>query len=71
MPLNLADINTDYIIQKYAAMKTNAIIWKLLVFLKEQRYGFCRFFSALILYESGESKIGINQDFAKMIIVQV
>ena len=72
MPLNLADINTDYIIQKICGNENERhhleTLW---FFLKEQRYGFCRFFFGSYIVRIQESKIGINQDFAKMIIVQV
>lgn len=31
MPLNLAEINQQYMIQKYAVMRNSVIIWKPLV----------------------------------------
>ena len=52
MPLNLADINTDYIIQKICGNENERHHLETLGFLE----GFCRFFSALILYESRKAR---------------
>ena len=51
MPLNLADINTDYIIKKICGNEGDRHYLETLGFIQE-------------------SKIGISQDFTKMIIVQ-
>ena len=57
MPLNLADINTDYIIQKICGNEGD-------------RHYLESILLGSYIVRIQESKIGISQDFTKMIIVQ-
>ena len=65
MPLNLADINTDYTIQKICGNEDDRHHLETLGFIEGATI---RIVS--VLFGIKESKIGINQAFAKMIIVQ-
>ena len=71
MPLNLADINTDYIIQKICGNENERHHLETLGFLEGATVRILSILFGSYSVRIQESKIGINQDFAKMIIVQV
>ena len=71
MPLNLADINTDYIIQKICGNENERHHLETLGFLEGATIRILSILFGSYIVRIQESKIGINQDFAKMIIVQV
>ena len=71
MPLNLADINTDYIIQKICGNENERHHLETLGFLEGETVRILSILFGSYIVRIQESKIGINQDFAKMIIVQV
>ena len=71
MPLNLADINTDYIIQKICGNENERHHLETLGFLEGSTVRILSILFGSYIVRIQESKIGINQDFAKMIIVQV
>ncbi len=71
MPLNLADINTDYIIQKICGNENERHHLETLGFLEGATVRILSILFGSYIVRIQESKIGINQDFAKMIIVQI
>ena len=70
MPLNLADINTDYTIQKICGNEDERHHLETLGFLEGATVRIVSILFGSYIVRVQESKIGINQDFAKMIIVQ-
>ena len=67
MPLNLADINTDYIIQKICGNENERHHLETLGFLEGATIRILSILFGSYIVRIQESKIGINQDFAKMI----
>mgnify|MGYP004525748461 FL=1 len=70
MPLNLADINTDYTIQKICGNEDERHHLETLGFLEGATVRIVSILFGSYIVRIQESKIGISQDFAKMIIVQ-
>lgn len=70
MPLNLADTNTDYTIQKICGNEDERHHLETLGFLEGATVRIVSILFGSYIVRIQESKIGINQDFAKMIIVQ-
>lgn len=70
MPLNLADINTDYIIQKICGSETERHHLEALGFIEGETVRIVSILFGSYIVRVKDSKIGVNQDFAKMIIVQ-
>ena len=70
MPLNLADINTDYTIQKICGNEDDRHHLETLGFLEGATIRIVSVLFGSYIVRIKESKIGINQAFAKMIIVQ-
>lgn len=71
MPLNLADINTEYIIQKICGNEAERHHLETLGFIEGETVRIVSILFGSYIVRIKNSKIGINQDFAKMIIVQV
>ena len=71
MPLNLADINTDYIIQKICGKEGARHYLETLGFIEGATVRIVSILLGSYIVRIQESKIGISQDFTKMIIVQV
>ena len=70
MPLNLADINTDYTIQKICGNEDHRHHLETLGFIEGATVRIVSVLFGSYIVRIKESKIGINQAFAKMIIVQ-
>ena len=70
MPLNLADINTDYIIQKICGNEGDRHYLATLGFIEGATVRIVSILLGSYIVRIQESKIGISQDFTKMIIVQ-
>ena len=70
MPLNLADINTDYIIQKICGNEGDRQYLETLGFIEGATVRIVSILLGSYIVRIQESKIGISQDFTKMIIVQ-
>ena len=70
MPLNLADINTDYIIQKICGTEGDRHYLETLGFIEGATVRIVSILLGSYIVRIQESKIGISQDFTKMIIVQ-
>ncbi len=71
MPLNLADINTDYTIQKICGNEDDRHHLETLGFIEEDGNApSYLFFSVPYIVRHQRKQIGIDQAFAKMIIVQ-
>lgn len=70
MPLNLADINIDYTIQKICGNEDDRHHLETLGFIEGATIRIVSVLFGSYIVRIKESKIGINQAFAKMIIVQ-
>lgn len=71
MPLNLAEINIDYTIQKICGNEDDRHHLETLGFVEGSTIRIVSVLLGSYIVRVKESKIGINQAFAKMIIVQV
>lgn len=70
MPLNLADIGTDYLIQKICGDEEERHHLESLGFVEGASVCILSAFFGYYVVRIKDSKIGIGKDFAKMIIVQ-
>lgn len=70
MPLNLADIGTDYIIQKICGSEDERHHLESLGFVEGAPVCILSAFFGYYIVHIKDSKIGIGKDLAKMIIVQ-
>lgn len=70
MPLNLADIGTDYLIQKICGDEKERHHLESLGFIEGASVCILSAFFGYYVVRIKDSKIGIGKDFAKMIIVQ-
>lgn len=70
MPLNLADIGTNYIIQKICGNEDERHHLESLGFIEGASVCILSAFFGYYVVRIKDSKIGIGKDFAKMIIVQ-
>lgn len=70
MPLNLAEMDIDYTIQKICGNEDDRHYLETLGFIEGATVRIVSILLGSYIVRIKESKIGINQDFAKMIIVQ-
>lgn len=70
MPLNLAEMDIDYTIQKICGNEGERHYLESLGFIEGATVRIVSILLGSYIVRIRESKIGINQDFAKMIIVQ-
>lgn len=70
MPLNLADINTPYIIQKICGNEDQRHHLESLGFVEGTPVYILSSFFGYYVVRIKDSKVGIDKDLAKMIIVQ-
>lgn len=70
MPLNLADIGTDYLIQKICGNEEERHHLESLGFVEGASVCILSAFFGYYVVRIKDSKIGIGKDFAKMIIVR-
>lgn len=70
MPLNLAEINEQYIVQKVCGDEEQRHYLETLGFVENTAVRIVSAFFGYHIILIKESKIGISADFAKMIIVQ-
>ena len=66
MPLNLADINTDYIIQKICGNEGDRHYLETLGFIEGATVRIVSILLGSYIVRIQESKIGISQDFTKV-----
>lgn len=70
MPLNLAEINEQYIVQKICGDEQQCHYLEILGFVENTSVCILSAFFGYYIVLIKESKIGISADFAKMIIMQ-
>ena len=70
MPLNLAEINQQYTVQKICGDEEQRHYLETLGFVENSAIRILSAFFGYYIVMIKESKIGISADFAKMIIVQ-
>lgn len=70
MPLNLAEINEQYIVQKICGDEQQRHYLEILGFVENTSVRILSAFFGYYIVLIKESKIGISADFAKMIIMQ-
>ena len=70
MPLNLAEINQQYTVQKICGDEEQRHYLETLGFVENAAIRILSTFFGYYIVMIKESKIGISADFAKMIIVQ-